>query len=576
MSVSASVALSVAVMNRCWARVVLESIVRNGVRHICIAPGSRSTPLTLEAVRLQDSHRAVCHTHFDERGLGFFALGLAKADNTPVAIIVTSGTAAANLYPAIIEAEQSGHDLIVLTADRPPELIDCGANQAIQQQGIFADYPVVSVNFPRPSEDYSSAWLLSRIDQACQRQKVQHGVIHFNLPFAEPLYQADESAVQHAAWLAEFNRWASKKQVWIEYAAQQSEVLIHENWDYWRTKQGVIVVGKLPPEQSMGISAWAATMGWVVITDIQSGLEPSLPYADIWLANEIVQQKLLQAEIVLQFGSRIISKRVNRFLEQFKGEYWLIEASQKNLDPYHHQHTRFNVKVHHWLRAHPPLRQRPWLLEPLALSQFCAAFIEQQIGGQLNEASLAHHVSRVLPSNGSLFLGNSLFVRLVDGLCKLPEGYPVYTNRGASGIDGLLATAAGVAVATNQPLVAMLGDISALYDLNSLALFKQVRQPTILFVINNNGGAIFDLLPVEESVKDQFYRLGHGLDFSSAAAMFGLSYSRPYTWADLNSVLKQAYGRKEATIIEIKVNPSDGSKTYKSLIEQIAGAVIGG
>ena len=122
----------------------------------------------------------------------------------------------------------------------------------------------------------------------------------------------------------------------------------------------------------------------------------------------------------------------------------------------------------------------------------------------------------------------------------------------------------------------MLGDLSTLYDLNSLALFKQVRQPTILFVINNNGGAIFDMLPVEESVKEQYYRLGHGLDFSQAAAMFNLNYSRPYTWADLNSVLKQAYGRKEATVIEIKVNPNDGSKIYKSLIDQIAGAMIGG
>lgn len=568
--------MSSAVLNRCWARVILESLVRNGVQQFCIAPGSRSTPLTLEAARLADEHRVTCHTHFDERGLGFFALGLAKAKNRSVGIIVTSGTATANLYPAVIEASQSGVDLVVLTADRPPELIDCGANQAIQQQGLYADYPVACINFPRPSEDYTTNWLLSQIDRACQKQRLNRGVLHVNVPFAEPLYLADESAIQQHVWLRGFTQWLNTKRPWVGYADQHHEVLIHEKWDDWRSKKGVIVVGKLPMEQSMGISAWAATMGWVVITDIQSGLESPLPYSDIWLANEIVQRKLLQAEIVLQFGSQIISKRVNHFLQQFTGEYWLVESSNKQVDPYHHQHTRFNVKVHHWLRAHPPLRQRPWLLEPLALSQFCASFIEQQIGGNLNEASLAHHVSRVLPSNGSLFLGNSLFVRLVDGLCQLPEGYPVYTNRGASGIDGLLATAAGVAVGTNQPLVAMIGDISALYDLNSLALFKQVNQPTILFVINNNGGAIFDMLPVDETVKERFYRLGHGLDFSQAAAIFGINYSRPYTWADLTSVLKQAYGRKETTVIEIKVNPHDGSKIYKLLIEQIAGAEIGG
>ena len=188
---------------------------------------------------------------------------------------------------------------------------------------------------------------------------------------------------------------------------------------------------------------------------------------------------------------------------------------------------------------------------------------------------MAHHIERILPNNGILFLGNSLFVRLVDALAKLPEGYPVYTNRGASGIDGLLATAAGIGVGSGQPVVAMLGDISTLYDLNSLALFKKINQPTIIFVINNNGGAIFDTLAVDPEVKNEFYRMPHNMEFSQIASTFDLKYARPYTWADLSSVLKQAYYRKETTLIEIKVGPSDGSNIYKRLIEQIRYAVIG-
>lgn len=197
------------------------------------------------------------------------------------------------------------------------------------------------------------------------------------------------------------------------------------------------------------------------------------------------------------------------------------------------------------------------------------------MGGGLNEASLAHHLGRILPQNCNLFLGNSLFVRLADALAKLPEGCPVYTNRGASGIDGLFATAAGVAVGSNQPLFALIGDVSALYDINSLALFKKVSQPTILFVINNNGGAIFDMLPVDAEVKSEFYRMPHHTEFSQAASMFDLKYARPYTWADLSSVLKQAYTRKETTLIEIKVGANDGSHLYKRLIEQISHAVVG-
>ncbi|TID12764.1 2-succinyl-5-enolpyruvyl-6-hydroxy-3-cyclohexene-1-carboxylate synthase, partial [Avibacterium paragallinarum] len=399
---------------------ILETLVRQGVSHFCIAPGSRSTPLTLEAARLEQGGRAKCHTHFDERGLGFLALGLAKASKKPVAIIVTSGTAVANLYPAVIEARQSGVNLIVLSADRPPELLECGANQAILQQHIFADYPVASINLPRPSQDYAPNWLISTLEQACYRQRNQAGVVHINVPFAEPLYEANEDAIDHHPWLAPLQTWFNQHKSWNNYQKPQKEVVMHENWDHWRTQRGIILVGKLPLEQAMGIRAWAETQGWIMLTDIQSGVESTLPYADIWLANKTVQQKLLQADIVVQFGSHFISKRINQFMSAFKGEYWIVEPSDKAVDPHHHAHTRFNGKIHHWLRSHPPLRQKPWLLEPIALAKFCASFVEQQVGGNLNEASLAHHLERLLPSNGILFLGNSLFVRLVDALTKLP------------------------------------------------------------------------------------------------------------------------------------------------------------
>lgn len=567
--------MSISTFNRCWSKVILETLVRYGVKHFCIAPGSRSTPLTLEAIRLQDGRQAICHTHFDERGLGFFALGLAKATHQPVVVIVTSGTAAANLYPAIIEARQSGINLFVLTADRPEELCECGANQAILQPNMFADYPVASVNLPRPSAEHPINWLISTLDNACRRQATHPGVVHINVPFTEPLYDAKEDEIDSHPWLAPVQRWLSQHKKWMDYQSLQQEVLMHEHWDNWRTKRGVLVVGRLPPEQAMGISAWVATMGWIMLTDIQSGVEANLPYSDIWLANKTVREKLLQADLVIQLGSRFVSKRINQFLADFKGEFWVVEESENRVDPYHHAQTRFNAKVHHWLRAHPPLRQKPWLLEPLALSNFCASFIEQQVGGGLNEASLAHHIERILPNNGILFLGNSLFVRLVDALAKLPEGYPVHTNRGASGIDGLLATTAGIGIGANQPVIAMLGDISALHDINSLALLKNVTQPTIIFIINNNGGAIFDMLPIEGKIKEEFYRMPHHTEFSQATSMFDLKYARPYTWADLSSVLKQAYYRKEATVIEIKVNPNDGSNIYKRLIEQISYATIG-
>jgi len=155
--------MSVSAFNRRWAAVILEALTRHGVRHICIAPGSRSTPLTLAAA---ENSAFIHHTHFDERGLGHLALGLAKVSKQPVAVIVTSGTAVANLYPALIEAGLTGEKLILLTADRPPELIDCGANQAIRQPGMFASHPTHSISLPRPTQDIPARWLVSTIDHA--------------------------------------------------------------------------------------------------------------------------------------------------------------------------------------------------------------------------------------------------------------------------------------------------------------------------------------------------------------------------------------------------------------------------
>lgn len=567
--------MNTATFNRTWARVVLNALLPYGVKHICIAPGSRSTPLTLEALQLQSQGFVECHSHFDERGLGFFALGIAQSTAAPVAVIVTSGTAVANLLPAVIEANLTHHKLIILSADRPPELIGCGVNQAIHQPNLFGNYSTASVNLPKPSRDFSPTWLVATLEEAFSQQQQKGGVVHINAPFAEPLYEAEEENIGSDSWLAPIQRWLNQEQSkWYDRQKTQQDVLMHENWDYWRTRRGVVVVGKLPIEQGMGLKQWADTLGWCLISDVQSGIEAALPYADVWLSNKVVEQRLQQADIVIQFGARIVSKRVNQFLGSFKGEFWQVDESQDYLNPFAHAQTRFVAKAHQFIRVHPPLRQKPWLLEPLALSQFCSSFIEQQVGGNLNEASLAHHIERVLPAGGNLFIGNSLFVRLVDALCKLPEGYPVYTNRGASGIDGLIATMAGVAKGSGVPTVGVIGDISALHDLNSMALLRQINQPTILFVINNNGGAIFDMLPIDPQAKEKFYRLSHNLEFSQIATMFGLEYLRPYTWADLGTKLKQAYVRKGVTIVEIKVNDQEGSALYKSILEQISRASI--
>ncbi len=172
-----------ALLNRLWSRVLLEELSRLGVTQVCVAPGSRSTPLTLEA---NANTAFTLHTHYDERGLGFMALGLAKASQQPVAVIVTSGTAVANLLPAIAESKLTGERLVVLTADRPLELVGCGANQAIVQSGIFSSHVTASLELPSPAIHHPLSWLLTSIDEVMARQALLGGSVHINCPFLSP------------------------------------------------------------------------------------------------------------------------------------------------------------------------------------------------------------------------------------------------------------------------------------------------------------------------------------------------------------------------------------------------------
>ena len=177
-------------INLLWASLFIEELVRNGITDFCIAPGSRSTPLTLAVANRRDIKS---HLHFDERGLGFLALGIASEKKQPVVVITTSGTAVANLYPAIIEARQSAVPLIIISADRPPELLDCGANQAINQYGIFSNYPVYFKQIPTPTDQIKPNYLLTTLDHGLACQQKQQGPIHFNIPFQEPLYPSELS-----------------------------------------------------------------------------------------------------------------------------------------------------------------------------------------------------------------------------------------------------------------------------------------------------------------------------------------------------------------------------------------------
>jgi len=554
--------MSVSSFNRRWATVILEALTRHGVRHICIAPGSRSTPLTLAAA---DNPAFIHHTHFDERGLGHLALGLAKASREPVAVIVTSGTAVANLYPALIEAGLTGEKLILLTADRPPELIDCGANQAIRQQAMFATHPSQTLSLPRPTRDIPARWLVSTVDNVVG--SLRQGALHINCPFAEPLYGEMDNA--DLDWQQALGDWWQSDKPWLRAPAELVSPK-QRDWFFWRQKRGVIVAGRMSAAEGKRVAEWAQTLGWPLIGDVLSQTGQPLPCADLWLGNARAVTELQQAQIVVRLGSSLTGKRLLQWQATCEPEeYWLVENREGRLDPAHHRGRRLVSGVAEWLDLHPAEKRKPWATAIPELSRQAWALVEQH-SEQFGEAQLAHRIRHCLPEQGQLFVGNSLVVRLIDAFSRLPAGYPVYSNRGASGIDGLISTAAGVQRATAKATLAIVGDLSALYDLNALGLLRQASAPFVLLVVNNNGGQIFSLLPTPPREREQFYLMPQNINFEHAAAMFSLKYQRPQSWAELDMALNSAWSKPGATLIEVVVNDSDGAQMLQNMLAQVS------
>lgn len=280
--------------------------------------------------------------------------------------------------------------------------------------------------------------------------------------------------------------------------------------------------------------------------------------------------ELAQADIVVQIGSSLTGKRLLQWQATCKPEeYWLVDPLEGRLDPAHHRGRRLVCEIDAWLEQHPAEKRKPWATAIPDLARQAWELTQAQCEG-FGEAELAHRIRQYLPEQGQLFVGNSLVVRLIDALSQLPAGYPVYSNRGASGIDGLISTAAGVQRASAKSTLAIVGDLSALYDLNALALLRQASAPFVLIVVNNNGGQIFSLLPTPQSERERFYLMPQNVQFEHAAAMFSLTYHRPESWADLDAALSTAWRQPGATLIELVVNDSDGAQRLQNLLAQVS------
>jgi 2-succinyl-5-enolpyruvyl-6-hydroxy-3-cyclohexene-1-carboxylate synthase len=581
-------AVSTANRNLLAASVLVDELVRCGVVDVCVSPGSRSAPLTLAVARRADVRR---HLHVDERCSAFFALGLARASGRPVALICTSGSAAANMHPAIMEAFETGVPLIVLGADRPRRLVDSGANQTTEQVGMFGPHVLRSEAFDLPrAEGPWLRWLRGRVSRIVELSTgPRPGPVHVNLPFEEPLSAAPVDGDVPSSLLREhadavFGRADGGPYApWLPPSGEPSETALEALRGAFGRGPGLIVVGPLDasPALADAILALGERLAAAVIADPLSGLRGrpgAIATADAVLRAPSAAR--LRPAWALCFGRVPVSKPLLRFLGGLPGgTAFTVDPSGRRDDPEHAGPTVVRADplalVERLLAGALPepdgaLRDR-WVEADRAASTALETAIAD--GGFL-EGELVRRLLAALPAKGLLWAASSMPVREVEAFGGAAIAR-VLASRGVSGIDGLVSTTYGADAGSDGPTVGLLGDLATLHDVGGLAAVRRLGARATLVVINNGGGAIFEHLPLAgtDAPVAELFVAEHAQTFDGVAAAFGLRYARPADGDAFSAALAAALADDDAHLIEVPIDRARSLRWHRAAWAAAASAV---
>jgi 2-succinyl-5-enolpyruvyl-6-hydroxy-3-cyclohexene-1-carboxylate synthase len=585
-------------------RAFCDELARCGVTDACTSPGSRSTPLMLSLVR---EPKLRSWSHVDERVSGFFALGLAKQSGQPVAITVTSGTAAAELMPAVIEAHEARVPLIVMTADRPPELRDVGAGQTIDQLKLyggaakwFAEVGVVGEATPARVR-----WMRQLACRAAWTAlDGRPGVVHLNFPLREPLVLDEPLPAEDPApgrpdgrpWIA--HPIASHPTVDVEVAPAARTVVVAG-----RDERGSGALGQ-------AAAAFAAAAGYPLLADPLSGARrgpAAVAHYDAFLRDATVAAEL-QPELVIRVGDLPTSKPLRAWLASLDGaEQVTLDAEESWHDPDGAVTTRITADPRALLAslasAHEGAGDPSWLERWRELDRAAVRAIAATIGdgaeGELNEPRIAAELTAALTPDTTLYVAASMPIRDVETFVAASNTGPkIVSNRGANGIDGTVATALGAAAANrgraadavapnasgqrtaarpgaapdergasaDGPVVLLIGDVALAYDLSALLSARRLGLDLTIVLVNNDGGGIFHFLAVHthEDAFEEHVATPHGLDFATAATLYGARHVHVKTAAELRAELARSTGPGQGvTIIEATTNRDDNVALHR-------------
>ena len=536
--------------NSLWATVAVETLVRLGLTMAVISPGSRSTPLTLAFV----SHPQVeAIPILDERSASFFALGRAKATGVAVVLICTSGTAGANYFPAVIEAWESQVPLLILTADRPPELRHCSSGQTIDQQKLFGAYVNGYAELGLPEATPSAlAYLRQTFHHRWQQaHEPIRGPVHLNCPFQDPLAPTVDPTVTalEASWDNIFFDHLHP----LEPPQRRLQTLPPA---LAMTERGVIIAGPAQPVDAVAycqdIAALSKALGWPVLAEGLSplrnygALNPGLVTTYAALLRQPQLAKALAPEQVLQMGPLPTSKVLRQWLTDTDPLRWVIGRGDRNGDPLHGR-TRSLGDISLGKLTTMISTQGSHLDQPDQPSPYWQAWLQgDAIARRRLDQALATLdspfagkvpwlMAQVLPENTPVFIANSTPVRDVEWFWPVTDrGIKPGLNRGANGIDGTLSTALGMAHG-GQSSVVLTGDLALLHDSNGFLITPQFRGHLTIVLINNQGGGIFEMLPISqfEPPFETFFATPQAVDFETLCAAHGVTYGAIHNWTQL-------------------------------------------
>ena len=575
-------------INSLWASIIVETFSRLGLKTAVTCPGSRSTPLTVALAR----HPKIDVVPIlDERSAAFFALGCAKREHRPVAVVCTSGTAGANFYPAVIEAAMGKTPVIFLTADRPPELRDCSSGQTIDQQKLFGSFTNWYSELALPKIDlldYIRQTIIHAWHRTCFPQA---GPVHLNCPFRDPLAPLPDCpmpSIDSSSFFAAVSFYESQKSAAPE--ADSIAPLIKQ----WQTiSQGIIIAGpsspRHPQQYCRAVAEVSQQLGWPILADALSPLRnyqqlnPLLISSyDILLRSRKIADRLVP-KVVLQLEALPTSKVLRQWLKQNQVKRYILSQSHENLDPLHgHAQAVYGsiLSLNHQIDADKKVQARPednsYSRQWLGYEQNAQTWIETYLSeaDQCFEGKISRLLSTHLPADSQLFISNSMPIRDMESFWQ-PNNSRIetYFNRGANGIDGILSTAMGIAHG-GKPTFLLTGDLAFLHDTNALLSSSRLDGQLTIVVINNQGGGIFEMLPIANFNPpfENYFATPQAVEISYLCKAYGIEHQAIGDCAELITQLRNSGSHsleKGVRVWEICTNRKADAAYRQSITEKL-------